>query len=251
GIERDPIPYITLVDDNRDGSNILQWKIVLELSPVHDSLDSPAVIGRASGSPYCKPPGEKTTDDGILAGVADPGSADPVSRPAARAYFAFKFEFPANYPFKPPIVTVLSNSYHPNIVTSIGEICDYMLKGEGWSPTLNVKNVCAQLRKFLCDPDPNDPLTSKIAPILTHKETIEILHTDVESLKQDLRAKLQWCAQDSAIADGRNGWDRGEMSVSSRRSASRLERCIIRVRRSAASLERCIKRLRRRRIDFP
>ncbi|KAL7476223.1 hypothetical protein ACHAWX_000076, partial [Stephanocyclus meneghinianus] len=193
--------------------------------------------------------------------------------------FAFEFNFPANYPFKPPIVTVLSNSYHPNIVTSIGEICDYMLKGEGWSPTLNVKNVCAQLRKFLCDPDPNDPLTSKITPILTHKDTIEILHTDVESLKQDLRAKLQWCAQvdggmacppgirdgtihyrnhaerddirDSAFADGRNGWYRGEMSVSSRRSAYRLERCIIRVRRSAASLERFIKRLRRRRIDFP
>ncbi|KAL7474531.1 hypothetical protein ACHAWX_000031, partial [Stephanocyclus meneghinianus] len=137
-IERDPIPYITLVDDDGDGSNILQWTIILELSPVHDSLDDPAVIGRASGSPYCKPIAKKNNKDGILAGVADPGSADPVSLPAARAYFAFKFEFPANYPFKPPIATFLPNSYHPNIVTSTG-----MLKGEGWHPSLKVKNLFA------------------------------------------------------------------------------------------------------------
>jgi ubiquitin-protein ligase len=183
-IERDPIPYITLVDDDGDGSNILQWKIVLELSPVHDSLDDPAVIGRASESPYCNPPTETPTKEkskGILAGVAraakasasksssDAAFAGPISRPAGSAYFAFKFEFPANYPFKPPLVTVLSNSYHPNIKTSTGEICDSMLTGEGWGPTLNVKKVCAQLRKFLCDPDPDHPLESQIAQTLVDK----------------------------------------------------------------------------------
>ncbi|KAL7479202.1 hypothetical protein ACHAW6_004943 [Cyclotella cf. meneghiniana] len=171
GIERDPIPYITLVDDNSDGSNILQWKIVLELSPIHDSLDDPAVIGRASGSPYCKPIAKKNNKDRILAGMTDPGSAYPINRPAARAYFAFKFEFPANYPFKPPIATFLPNTYHPNIVTSTG-----MLKGEGWHPSLKVKNLFAQLRKFLCDLDPDDPLTSEIAPTLNLRQ----LHEDLK-----------------------------------------------------------------------
>ena len=44
-----------------------------------------------------------------------------------------------------------------------------MLTGEGWGPTLNVKKVCAQLRKFLCDPDPDHPLESQIAQLLVDK----------------------------------------------------------------------------------
>ncbi|KAL3798148.1 hypothetical protein HJC23_005709 [Cyclotella cryptica] len=184
-IERDPIPYVTLVDDDGDDGNILQWKIVLELSPSHDSLDEPSVIGKASESPYCNPPSEtpsKEKSRGLLAGVAraakasaskssssDAGAASSISRPAGPAYFAFKFEFPANYPFKPPLITVLSKSYHPNIKASTGEICDSMLTGEGWGPTLNVKKVCAQLRKFLCDPDPDHPLESEIAQTLVDK----------------------------------------------------------------------------------
>ena len=44
-----------------------------------------------------------------------------------------------------------------------------MLTGEGWGPTLNVKKVCAQLRKFLCDPDPDHPLESEIAQLLVDR----------------------------------------------------------------------------------
>ena len=59
--------------------------------------------------------------------------------------------------------------YHPNIKSSTGEICDAMLTGEGWGPTLNVKKVCAQLRKFLCEPDPDHPLESEVATLLVDK----------------------------------------------------------------------------------
>jgi len=64
---------------------------------------------------------------------------------------------------------VLSKSYHPNINAKTGEICDAILTGEGWGPTLNVRKVCARLRKFLCDPDPDHPLESEIAQKLVDK----------------------------------------------------------------------------------
>lgn len=75
------------MDDNSNGGNILQSKIVLKLSPTHDSLDYPSIIGRASGCPYCNDntPTEKNTKDGMLAGEANPGSADPISHPTSHA----------------------------------------------------------------------------------------------------------------------------------------------------------------------
>lgn len=173
-LERDPIPYITFIDDEDDAAegSILKWRILLELCPSHDSLDEPTIIGCAANSPYCNPPSETPKEKkGILSGVRSKSKstdATMTESPTA-AYFAFQFDFPANYPFKPPTIAVLTKSYHPNIKSSTGEICDAMLTGEGWGPTLNVKKVCAQLRKFLCDPDPDHPLESEIAQLLVDK----------------------------------------------------------------------------------
>ena len=168
------------------GSNgIFEWRIILTLDPAHDSLDDSSVIGKAGESPYCCLPrsasgGEKKSG-GILAGVTRAAKSKSSSSSSANddgavasqaggaAYFAFKFAFPPNYPFKPPVITVLSNTYHPNISTKSGEICDSVLTGEDWGPTLNVRKVCARLRKFLCDPDPDHPLESVIAQLLVDK----------------------------------------------------------------------------------
>jgi ubiquitin-protein ligase len=171
-LERDPIPYITFVeDDDADEGNILEWKILLELSPSHDSVDEPSIIGCAASSPYVTPPSSPKEKKGILSGVTRKSKSTDILMAEAPtpAYFAFQFDFPNNYPFKPPAITVLTQSYHPNIKTSTGEICDAMLTGEGWGPTLNVKKVCAQLRKFLCNPDPDHPLESDIAQLLVDK----------------------------------------------------------------------------------
>ena len=172
--ERDPIPYIAFIeDDNAEESNILQWKILLELCPLHDSLDEPSIIGSATNSPYCTPPCDIPKEKkGILSNVSlskSKSTEATLTEASTSAFFAFKFDFPINYPFKPPTITVLTQSYHPNIKTSTGEICDPMLTGEGWGPTLNVKKVCAQLRKFLCKPDPDHPLESDIAQLLVDK----------------------------------------------------------------------------------
>lgn len=202
-LARDPIPYVTFYgedDDDGDGAgggsagSIYEWLIVLALDPTHDSLDEASVIGSAKESPYCGTPSGMATAPGnasssssgkskagsILAGVtraakasaskassSSGGSNGSVSASPSHfggpAYFAFKLSFPPNYPFKPPKITVLSHSYHPNIMAKTGEICDYILTGEGWGPTLNIRKVCARLRNFLCNPDPEHPLEENIA----------------------------------------------------------------------------------------
>jgi len=196
-LARDPVPYITFQDEEEEdddadmgggdsNSGIFEWKFVLELNPAHDDLDEADTIGRASESPYCNAPSsaaaasqkkggilsratrssKSNNDDSATATSSAPSTSSSTVQPA---YVAFKLKFPPNYPFKPPTITVLSKSYHPNINAKTGEICDAILTGEGWGPTLNVRKVCARLRKFLCDPDPDHPLESEIAQKLVDK----------------------------------------------------------------------------------
>lgn len=185
-IARDPIPYVAFHDDEDDekmsddaSSDINEWRFVLALDPAHDSLDDASEIGKAADSPYCYPPpsssGKKS--GGLLSGVTraaksskkssnDTGGQSSSGGPA---YFAFQLDFPPNYPFKPPTITVLSNSYHPNINKATGAMCDSVLTGDGWGPTLNIRKICMRLRKFLCDPDPDHPLESDVAQLLMDK----------------------------------------------------------------------------------
>ena len=196
-LERDPIPYVTFIEDDSDEENILQWKILLELCPSHDSVDEPSIIGCAANSPYCSPPSDDAPKEkkGILSGVSRSKSKSTDATMAdapSPAFFAFQFDFPQNYPFKPPTITVLTKSYHPNIKISTGEICDSMLTGEGWGPTLNVKKVCAQLRKFLSHPDPDHPLESEIAQMLVDKP--------MEYGKKAWAHAREFCSKDKATA---------------------------------------------------
>mmetsp|Transcript_36827 Transcript_36827/g.54163 ORF Transcript_36827/g.54163 Transcript_36827/m.54163 type:complete len:253 (-) Transcript_36827:1926-2684(-) len=206
-LARNPVPYITFQDDDGDDddadmgagdttSGIFEWRFLLELNPTHDDLDEADTIGRAADSPYCNAPStaaaaaaaagasagspkkggilsratrsSKANNDASAASSASTTTTTPSST-AQSAYVAFKLKFPPNYPFKPPTITVLSKSYHPNINTKTGEICDAILTGEGWGPTLNIRKVCARLRKFLCDPDPDHPLESEIAQTLVDR----------------------------------------------------------------------------------
>ena len=204
-LARDPVPYITFQDDDDDdddadmgggdtnNSGIFEWKFILELNAAHDDLDGADIIGRAADSPYCNAPsssssaaasGASPKKGGILSRAtrssskssnndattaASASASSSSSSTTQSAYVAFQLKFPPNYPFKPPTITVLSKSYHPNINTKTGEICDAILTGEGWGPTLNVRKVCARLRKFLCEPDPDHPLESEIAQKLVDK----------------------------------------------------------------------------------
>ncbi|KAL3759642.1 hypothetical protein ACHAWU_009789 [Discostella pseudostelligera] len=221
-IARNPIPYVTFADDDNDdddddqndtkmadassSDNISQWRFILTLDPIHDSLEDSSEIGKAADSPYCCAPsstsptsassssttGKTKGAAGLLAGVTRAAtsraskkssssndtstatststtSSTTSSSTAEAAYFAFQLDFPATYPFKPPQITVLSPSYHPNIKKSSGEICDAILTGDGWGPTLNIRKICARLRKFLCEPDVQHPLETELGQLLSEK----------------------------------------------------------------------------------
>ena len=185
--------------------NINQWRFILTLDPIHDSLEDSSEIGKAADSPYCCAPsssssmGKSKGAAALLAGVtraastraskkslstndtstvttsssgngaSKSSSAVATTTTSSSAYFAFELDFPATYPFKPPQITVLGPSYHPNIKKSSGEICDAVLTGDQWGPTLNIRKICARLRKFLCEPDAQHPLETELGQLLAEK----------------------------------------------------------------------------------
>ncbi len=189
--------------------NISQWRFILTLDPIHDSLEDSSEIGKAADSPYCCAPPSSSQSTGkskgaaaLVAGITraastraskkssstngssttttscgDNGaskSSSAVTAAAAAsssssAYFAFQLDFPTTYPFKPPQITVLGPSYHPNIKKSSGEICDAVLTGDQWGPTLNIRKICARLRKFLCEPDAQHPLETELGQLLAEE----------------------------------------------------------------------------------
>ena len=202
-IARKPIPYVTFHDEDNDdtmvdssATAINEWRFILALDPEHDSLDggTDGEMGKAAESPYCTPPASSAASSssakklgGLLSGVTraaksskkssndmatgtnGDGGSNSDGGAGAAVYFAFQLDFPDTYPFKAPKITVLSKTYHPNIKQDTGEICDAILTGEEWGPTLNVRKICARLRKFLSEPDPSHPLESDIAQLLMEK----------------------------------------------------------------------------------
>lgn len=53
--------------------------------------------------------------------------------PYNKGAYKVKFEFPAEYPFKPPTVTFLTKIYHPNIDEK-GQVCLPIVSVEHWKP---------------------------------------------------------------------------------------------------------------------
>ena len=120
------------------GEPCQHWKVASD-----NAIDLPCLV--LADSPYCSPPQSASKKSGLVSAVARAAKSSKrssngdVKSSGGSAHFAFQLDFPVNYPFKAPKITVLSNSYHPNINTNTGEICDNMLTGEGWSPTINVR----------------------------------------------------------------------------------------------------------------
>ncbi|GKT84044.1 ubiquitin-conjugating enzyme [Colletotrichum tofieldiae] len=63
-----------------------------------------------------------------------------------------------------PVVKFATRIYHPNITNdAAGNICMGMLKPENWKPATKLAAVLEALRSLLAEPQPDDPLETRIA----------------------------------------------------------------------------------------
>jgi len=92
---------------------------------------------------------------GTIKGVAD--------TPYEGLTFRLSFEFPQNYPHKPPLVKFETPVFHPN-VDQAGLICLDILKDK-WSPVYNVSSVLLSLQSLLGEPNNESPLNQQAAAL--------------------------------------------------------------------------------------
>lgn len=92
----------------------------------------------------------------------------PQSTPYANGTFNLSFLFPAEYPFKPPIIKFTTKIYHPNIKSDTGDICATLINDE-WGPTLDVKHCIETVLNLMKCPTADNPLEEDIAALLREK----------------------------------------------------------------------------------
>ena len=79
----------------------------------------------------------------------------PEDTPYFGGFYFFKFQFPTDYPYSPPIVTCHTNDgrvrFNPNLYTS-GKVCISILntwRGEQWSGCQNIRSVLMTFQSLL------------------------------------------------------------------------------------------------------
>lgn len=104
----------------------------------------------------------KHDDENILKGYAM--LVGPENTPYNYGYYLFEFNFPSDYPYRPPVLTFHTNGdrirMNPNLYRS-GKVCISILntwKGEQWSSCQTIRTVLLTLITILNDkPLTNEP----------------------------------------------------------------------------------------------
>ena len=102
-----------------------------------------------------------------------------VEGPAASPYesltYRLSLKFPAEYPFKAPLVKFETPCFHPN-VDAHGNICLDILK-EKWSAALSVRTILLSIQALLAEPNNESPLNVAAARLWDDAEEYKkVLH---------------------------------------------------------------------------
>lgn len=94
--------------------------------------------------------------------------AGPPDTPYEKGQFKSRLVFPSDYPCSPPILTIVSEFWHPNVYPD-GKVCisilhppgpDEMNKAETammrWLPTHSIDKILLSVISMIADPDPTD-----------------------------------------------------------------------------------------------
>ncbi|KAL7070879.1 hypothetical protein ACQ4LE_009966 [Meloidogyne hapla] len=87
----------------------------------------------------------------------------PPDSPYQGGVFYLTYDFPQDYPFRPPRVVFTTRIYHPNI-DSNGNIGLDILNSK-WAISLTVSKVLISICSLLCDPYPDVAFMHEIAQI--------------------------------------------------------------------------------------
>lgn len=86
--------------------------------------------------------------------------------------FHLSITIPPKYPNVPPTIKFKTPIYHPNIDSS-GRICLDFLKPQPqgkWTATVSLEMLLTQIQQLMAEPNPNDPLDTKIAQEFTENK---------------------------------------------------------------------------------
>lgn len=97
----------------------------------------------------------------------------PQDSPYEGGVFELELFLPEEYPMAAPKVRFLTKIYHPNI-DSLGRICLDILKDK-WSPALQIRTVLISIQALLSAPNPDDPLSEKVAAAWKEDEAAALI----------------------------------------------------------------------------
>jgi ubiquitin-protein ligase len=110
----------------------------------------------------------------------------PSETPYFGGFYFFNFQYPADYPFSPPIVTYMTNNgctrFNPNLY-KCGKVCVSILNtwsGDKWSSCQTITSVLLTLCSLLNNaPLENEPLQDKRSlDFIPYQNTIEYCNID-------------------------------------------------------------------------